>query len=50
MLGARLTASGTVDVHLPLARQFWGGWMGQFNDALGVNWMLHGQPFSQMTP
>jgi PhnB protein len=49
-LWARVMERGAVEVHLPLAQQFWGGWMGQFNDAFGVNWMFHGQPFSQMTP
>jgi PhnB protein len=49
-LWERVSASHTLDVHFPLSQQFWGGWMGQFNDAYGVNWMFHGQPFSQMTP
>jgi PhnB protein len=49
-LWARVSGSGTIEVHIPLAEQFWGGWMGQFNDAFGVNWMIHGQAFSQMTP
>jgi PhnB protein len=49
-LWKRLTESGTIEVFMPLSKQFWGGWMGQFNDRYGVNWMIHGQPFSQMTP
>jgi PhnB protein len=48
-LWKRVSESGTLDIHFPLAKQFWGGWMGQFNDKYGVNWMIHGQPFSQMT-
>lgn len=40
--------SGTVDVRMPYAEQFWGGKMGQFVDKYGIGWMLHSQPYSKL--
>lgn len=44
----RVQDSGTVDVRMPYAEQFWGGKMGQFVDQYGIGWMLHSQPYSKL--
>lgn len=44
----RVEESGTVDVRMPYAEQFWGGKMGQFIDKYGIGWMVHSQPYSKL--
>ncbi len=41
--------SGRVTINLPFEEQFWGGAMGDFTDEFGVQWMLHAQPYSQLS-
>lgn len=44
----QVVASSTVEVTIPLAKQFWGGSMGGFTDKYSIAWMLHSQPYSKL--
>lgn len=45
----KIAESGQVTINMPYEEQFWGGKMGDFTDKYGVRWMLHAQPYSQMS-
>lgn len=44
----RISKSGKVKITMPYAEQFWGGKMGHFEDAYGISWMLHSEPYSKL--